>query len=72
MVSADIFMRNMDFQGSDELVDRLAPLVQAQMAQIAGPPQQPQQPGAQMPQPMTADPRMNQQALSAAESAGRS
>ena len=71
MVSADIFMRNMDFQGSDELVDRLAPLVQAQMAQIAGSPQQPQQPGAQMPQPMTADPRMNPQALSAAESAGR-
>lgn len=70
MVAADIFMRNMDFQGADELVDRLKPLVQAQMAQMGAPPQQP---GAQMPQPMSATPQPGQaqQTLSGAEVRGQ-
>lgn len=69
MVSADIFMRNMDFQGADELVDRLAPIVQSQLAQMAGPPMPPT---GSMPQPMTAtpQPRQNPQALSAGETRG--
>ena len=57
-VAADIFMRNLDFQGSDELVERLAPLVQGQLQKMgAPPPGAPQQPGAQPPQqPMNATP----------------
>jgi len=50
-VSADIFMRNLDFQGSDELEERLAPLVQGQIAQLGGGQPQPGQPGQQPGQP---------------------
>lgn len=48
-VSADIFMRNLDFQGSDELEERLSPLVKAQLQKLAAPPQGPMQPGSPPP-----------------------